>query len=289
MTMKRNVILFSALLGIGYLTLSSYKNGPANGGAGNRTGSTTPPQTCSQGGCHMSESTKLSMSIGLLDNTTSMPVTDGKYIPGREYTVTLSGLYTGSSSYSHFGFQATAVNVSKVSIGTLAASMSGTHLNTTTGVSLVEHNAPMAAVTTGTYVATFKWTAPAAGAGAATFYARMVANNNNNTPGDDTPNGITATYNENTTSIGELSADILTKVYPNPAKDQLNIGLDNAQAGEYAFNVYNAFGIRVHSEIKNINSSSFETTVNTSAIAAGTYFVQIVKDGAVRTLPFTKL
>src|ERR1700744_4361182 len=103
--MNRKVLLTTLGLGISLLALSSYENGPAHGGAGNRSGSNNSP-SCAASGCHGAESANLALTLTLTDNATNTVVTDGKYIPGHTYIASLVGVYSGSANYTHLGFQA---------------------------------------------------------------------------------------------------------------------------------------------------------------------------------------
>jgi len=284
--MKRKFILFSAGLSIAALTFSSYGSGPANGGAGNRTGSDGSTFGCSTGGCHNADNSAVAITLSAVDVATGTTVTDGKYKPGHTYTIKIDAAYTGSGTYDWFGFQASIVNAAKADIGTITASAANTHIKAT-GQTVVEHSTPLAA--SSGYHITFTWKAPASGSGDAHVYVRVMAANKNGTPSDDFPNAATMLLSENTTSVDELSAQIISNVYPNPAGNELNVSLDNAPQGEYAFRVFDLTGKCVASQQQTVAGNSAHIQLNTASLASGNYLVQISNgSNAARVLPFVK-
>lgn len=282
--MKKKVIVFSLTMAAAVFTLSSYKDGPAHGGLGNRSGS-GGANSCSGSGCHRAESSQLDIAVTLKDLATNTVVTDGKYTPGNEYEVTLVGGFTGSTSYSHYGFQASVVNAGGGNIGTIASSVPNTAALNAGSVRVVEHTAPITG-TGGTFSLQFKWTAPAAGGGTARIFARVVANNNNNTPGDDTPNSINVSYTE----AGGTNIDKTTwqeqglKLYPNPAKEQLHIELVNA-AKQVVYNIVDVSGKVLQAET---TLRTQATIVNIGSLPAGVYFVQFKDESGTKAVPFVK-
>jgi len=286
--MKRKAILTSALLSAGIIFLSSYKDGPAHGSLGNRTGSTGSANSCSMGGCHPSESSSLLITLTLTDNATSAIVTDGKYEPGHEYTVKLSGAYSGGSSYSHLGFQASVVNGASGNSGTITATEAGTETIAAGGVTLIEHTNPLSK-SGDTYDVTFRWTAPATGSGDAKFYIRMLANNNNNNSSDDTPNRLQVTYAEaGATSLTDLDKTVVTHVYPNPAGGLLNISMAQAPVGNYSFMVSDLTGKRLVTESHTITGSNMQQVMDINNLPGGAYLLSISNGKQVRILKFIK-
>src|SRR4051812_49184587 len=103
--MKRKVLLLSLCAGISALVLSSYQNGPAQGGAGNHTGSGSSQASCSGSGCHAANNTNTSFYLSVL-SLSGNTVTN--YVPGTTYRVELTGANTGGF-FPKFGFQASSV------------------------------------------------------------------------------------------------------------------------------------------------------------------------------------
>lgn len=285
--MKSKVLLSTLLLGGGLIALSSYKIGPAHSSAGNRSGS-NGSASCAASGCHGSESSNLALTLTLTDDATSV-VAGTEYTPGHTYTVSLKGVYSGSSTYTHLGFQASAVNASNANIGTIVASLAntGTSTNNTGGILVVEHTTPIAK-TGSDYIASFKWTAPAAGAGTARIYARMLANNNNNSAGDDTPNSILGTFTEKagSTSIDAVSGAKFFNVYPNPATNNLLVKLTSNNSGKYQVNISSIDGkSQLTSDYKFDNGA---INIDISRLSAGIYNLSIQNKEARQAIQFVK-
>jgi len=277
--MKHKVLLTSIGLGAALLALSSYQNGPAHGGAGNRSGS-AGSNGCSTAGCHGAESSSLALAFTLTDDANGTVVSDGKYEPGHSYTVTFTGVYSGSAAYTHLGFQASIVNASSANSGTITATAANTATIAIGGINLVEHTSPLPK-TGSNFVSTFKWAAPAAGSGDARFFARMVANNHNGTPGDDTPNAIQATFSEKAggTSIRSVNNNEVFRIFPNPVRDQLNIQLTRKTTGKYQASVTAADGRAV--SIATPVFSGDVLTIDISGLAKGAYLLTL-QDGDAR-------
>jgi hypothetical protein len=156
--MKPKVLLTTLGLGLGLIVLSSYQDGPAHGGAGNRTGS-NGSLGCSTGGCHMADNANLALSFQIVDDVSGTTVTDGKYTPGRTYTIAFKGVYSGAGTYSHLGFQASAVNAANANSGMIAKdpAVANSATANANGITVVEHTAPLPK-TGNDFITTFKWT-----------------------------------------------------------------------------------------------------------------------------------
>jgi hypothetical protein len=285
--MKSKVLLTTLGLGLGLIALSSYQNGPAHGGAGNRTGS-NGSLGCSTAGCHMGDNANLALSFQIVDDAGGVTVTDGKYTPGHTYTIAFKGVYSGAATYTHLGFQASAVNAANANSGTIAKDPAVTNSATAdaNGITVVEHTAPLPK-TGNDFITTFKWTAPAAGSGTAKIYARMMANNHNGIPGDDTPNQIIATLTEKaTTGINDVAKSNLFKIYPNPAQNTLRVQLDKLTSGSYDIRITSIDGKSMLTTKSNFNGG--EMNMDISNLANGVYSLTIQNKDANQTLQFVK-
>ncbi|RYE21769.1 MAG: T9SS type A sorting domain-containing protein [Sphingobacteriales bacterium] len=277
--MKKTLLLTfaSALV---YLSLVSYSDGPNDGGAGNRTGGPGSTGTCAQAGCHSAASANTMVTVTLKDEVTGEEIMDGKYIPLRTYNV---DLMVHNNSLSHIGFQAEVVDAAGNSIGVLSAGP-GQHTGTAAGKKIVEHSAPISGMLT-----TFKWTSPAAGAGKVTFHVMGNAvNNDGNSTGDAPSNPFSESFDENNTSVASVNKSISLKAGPNPVVDQLTLKLDNATKGEYIINAFGVNGAKLYETKVQINSTQYETTLQTDKWAAGIYYVQIIKDGMKHVITVVK-
>lgn len=285
--MNRKITGSTLLLSAAIITFSSYKTGPAHGGLGNRTGSSGSTNSCSMG-CHGAESSLLLLTITLTDVTTGAAVTDNEYEPGHEYIVKLAGTYSGTTTYSHLGFQASVVNSSGASSGIIGATSSSTDMVTVGGLTLIEHINPIPK-TGALYEASFKWTAPAAGSGDADFYARMVANNNNGISSDDTPNKIRVTFTEKpVTALTTQQVAQAVKLYPNPSGDVLNVTIEDVTIDSYQVIVRDMAAREIIYLNNAGNNDKPACKLDISRLAPGTYFVEI-NAGSKRVIrPFVK-
>jgi len=223
----------------------------------------------------------------VVDKSTGATVT--QYTPGTVYTVKLSG--TNTNTYlTHFGFQLTSVFSDGNQAGNFATVTSGIHIKNLSGKQVVEHNGSIAG-TGNKYLATVNWTAPAKGSGNVTFYGILNAVNNNGTnDGGDIPNpAAPLTITENTSAaVANVTGNINIKAYPNPVKNELTIELSNTIANAYTVNVYDLSGKKIMSRVSDISNTNNKFNINTTNWNTGIYLVQIITDGAQRTLQIAK-
>lgn len=286
--MNKKILITTLGLGVSLFVLSSYQDGPAHGGAGNRSGSNGSP-SCAQAGCHGSENANFALTLSFTDVADNSVVSDGKYTPGHTYIASLVGNYPGNTTYTHLGFQASVVNAANANTGTLATNIAntGTSTSNTGGINVIEHTSPIPK-TGSQFVASFKWTAPAAGNGDAKVYARMLANNHNGTAGDDTPNSIVATLTEKVapTGINQTAQTNLFKIYPNPAQNSLNVKLDQLISGKYDMSIVGIDGKVVMSS--KTNFSGGEMKIDLSKFAKGIYVLTIRSQNSYQVARFVK-
>lgn len=84
------------------------------------------------------------------------------------------------------------------------------------------------------------------------------------------------------TTLGTADFDLKNVVaYPNPVKDILNISLEQDIT---AVSLYNVLG----QEIQKKFYGSKEITIDLSSLVAGTYFVKVTSDNAIKTLKVVK-
>lgn len=281
--MNKKILLFSATLGIAYLGFTSYSAGPSAGGLGNVSGS-AGVANCSGGSCHPAGSaakTKASLTgiVSLFSNASATAPVVGGYVPGTKYWVKLTAENT--TPLLKFGFQASCVSgtTTKVNAGTLAA-MPGSNTAVKTGaINVIEHTKALDA-TSFQYVSIFEWTAPPAGTGDVTFYVMVNAVNGNGTTSGDEPGvGMTKTFYEKTTSIGEIKNNIASKIYPNPCTNVLSI--ESASNDKFMATVYDLNG-------RQVIAPSHENNLDVSALAAGVYLLRLNTEDGQQSATFVK-
>lgn len=270
------------------ITLSSYSNGPFNGGAGNRTGAAGSSAGCSGSTCHSANTAATVITMQLQSGGQTVT----QYTGGQTYTVIINGSNASGTSLPKFGFQAACVNAANTStqMGTFAPSGSAAVRNGGT-LQFVEHSAPISGTAAGggwNYSTSFTWTAPAAGSGAVKFFVALNAVNNNGNSTGDQPNAANFTYSEATTGVAETVKNIEVKAYPNPSSNMVTIKASNATAGVYQLNVFDLGGRKVENKTITVNGAELETTISVSDWATGLYHIQLSKDGVQRVIPFVK-
>lgn len=101
---------------------------------------------------------------------------------------------------------------------------------------------------------------------------------------------INSSYNEQAiySNIGLSTMDVPNfdfSLYPNPSTDFVVLQINGNLAGETVVEFYNELGILYKTEILKTS----ETTLNTSNLSSGVYFLKIKNDTSVATKKFIKL
>lgn len=277
---KTRITLLSATAMMGYFIVTGWSTGPAHSGS---LMNGTPGVSGSCNNCHAGGSgTTTIQSVDFKDDATGIMVTDNKYKPGHTYTVTIHA--GGSGNQGFYGFQANFRRGSNSNAGSLSATQPGMAVATASGYSVIEHTSRLTAMAPGHYMPSFKWTAPAAGAGTVTLHAILNAVDGNSSVSGDMPSAPFAkTLAEaSTTAVATLNGVALA-IFPNPVSNQLYVRLQEPATVSLA--IFDAGGKAVaHQEIVNAK----ETVLSINQLPAGTYYLRYT-DGAVRgSMPFTK-
>jgi hypothetical protein len=171
---------------------------------------------------------------------------------------------------------------------------SGVHLtsgsSTGLGVSFVEHSHALQAKTAGVYDTSFVWTAPVAGTGTVTMYCTINAvNGNGNADNTDVSSNTNVQLTEvSSAGVNNVFDNMSLVAYPNPVVNTLHLQMNGATEGIYNVAVFDLTGKMIAKEDANVNSSNFDMTINTGNWSNGIYFVQVAKDGALKTLKVIK-
>ncbi len=277
--MKKRILLFTAVAGFAYVTLTSYDDGPALHSQ-NRTGAKNSVTNCNAGGCH-SSAAGTTVTIEVDTATTSTPVTS--YAPGKLYTIKIHGTNTGA--LPKFGFQFASVKGTgsgQTQAGVASSLPANVASHSFSALNFIEHSAPLTAATAGTYDVSFQWTAPAAGTGNVSLYCTLNAvNGNGNEDAGDQAGNVSVVLTEQLppTGVSTVRNEAMVTAYPNPATTDLTITMAGASNGNYALNVYDLNGKTIAQQTVSVNDALLEAKLNTSAWATGMYVVVLQKDG----------
>lgn len=267
--MKRKILLFTAISGIAYLSLSSYSAGPSSSAghvAITGCGSSTT--------CHGAKNTATVVAIVVKDGATT--ITNNKYIAGKKYTITITG---SNTTKTKFGYQFSATK-GAASVGTISNVPSGSKTATASGISVAEQSGPITAAS-GLSVS-FDWTAPPAGSGTVTLSASVNAVDGTGSTNNDAFNNTQVTLNENTTGIPYASVENSFRLYPNPATDVLNLQLN--VPGNTSVLIYNNNG----QKIKDVVITEQQTAIQIAELPQGLYYLHTTIRGVQQTVSFVK-
>lgn len=234
-------LLLSTFLGASVFLFLGNSSGPG----GNRTGSPGSAGTCS--GCHYSSVLDGSISVELIDPTTSEIVT-GSYIPNKSYTIKV----TMNGNSSKMGFQVTAMDGSNKKTGSITDAPAKTSVYSASGAEIWGHTSPATNQNSNSWESTF--TAPSAGTGSITFYAAgIVSNGNGNNSGDEVVTN-SFTFEEATSNSFQSIKRNTSRVWINYKSGKL---LSNMLLNELA--IWNNQGqlISKHKNTKEVNLEKY--------------------------------
>lgn len=299
--MKKKILLFTVVAGLGSLVISSYHGGPARNGydctgaEGAAMGSFVNPTGCSAGsGCHKTTATT---SIGVAIELDSAGIAKHYYIGGQTYTVKITGTPTGTSN-TNFGFQLNALKgIASASTNADAGTWSSTGLptgtqrtvpGTYTQLTCMEHSNTQT-LSGSSFTKTFTWTAPPAGTGPISFWGAVnFVNGNTGADAGDVWNTSHIIIGEGayTLAVNNVqSMDI--KAFPNPVINTLNLQFGAATPGNYKIHAFDMFGRTVANETIELTALS-QFSINTSNWPSGLYQLVIENEGVRQVIPIVK-
>ena len=163
--MKRKFLSLTLVISFTSIFVGSIYNNAHTDPTGSPNARTGSPgdggNTCAISGCHTG------ITVRSKSNIISSNIPAEGYTPGTRYTITATS--NSSANRNTFGFQISPQTTTGTLVGTLAVSNS-TQTQITGGGKYITHKQAGITGTSGVKSWSFNWTAPAAGAGAVTFY-----------------------------------------------------------------------------------------------------------------------
>jgi len=264
------VFLVAVFATINVNTINSKPQSPAAGSSGDPVTTTT----CAQSGCHGGPvQTNTASTLTILNIGTGNPTTplnsSFAYTPGTVYNIAF-GL---TSSTGRYGFQIVPLTSANAMAGSYTVtSASTTQINTLSGRQYMGHKS---ANTTKNWA--FKWTAPAAGAGAVTFYyAYNTADNDGEVTGDVIYKG-SVTINELSTGIADINDKVSAlNIFPNPISNEFGIAFNLKEANMVSSQLYSLDGKLSRVLInEKMGAGDFNQQFDAGDLAAGIYLVKL--------------
>lgn len=203
--------------------------------------------------------------------TTDIP--ESGYVPGETYTITAKGTHDG---VGRFGFELTAENEDGIKKGTFAVTDTERTKAIGSGSSIT-HTAGGTTPSGNSATWTMSWTAPASGSGEVNFNAAFNAANGNGSsdPGDIIYLSMSSVDENLFTSVGEDYLADQISMYPNPARNMVNLNLPEGAK----FHLVNLMGQVLLSR----DMTGTKESLDISDYDNGVYFVQVIHNGATHT------
>lgn len=220
------------------------------GSPGGYTGSPGDGKDCTQ--CHGGTASTV---LGWISSN----IPDEGYIPGDTYIINIH--ITGSGDK---GFEVSPQDLGGNLIGSLTAGTNNHLVASNTAVTQDD------ATSLNPAQWEFEWTAPQAGTGDVTFYGAFTVNK---------PVTKLSTYiaHENTTISIEEHAEMQLTVYPNPAKDVINIDFQAKETAKLSIDLVSMSGrsILIHEDAKVQKGDHSIRCLLPSDLQAGSYILHI--------------
>lgn len=99
---------------------------------------------------------------------------------------------------------------------------------------------------------------------------------------------LTSTTASSTTANTLKSSADLNTVFPNPARDLINVNLHNSLVGKLAMNIYDEQGRMVTTKTIYKNTQTIQTPVDVSKLSSGVYTIQIMGETGKAQMKFIK-
>ncbi len=217
-------------------------------------------------------------------------VVNSRYTPDAYYKVYISGYASGNFPIYSYQFSATRAQGFNLNGGTFVSG-SGLHSTVAGGAIVAEPLNPKSTSSVGvnnTFRDSFFWQAPPPNSGEWKLFATALLGNDDGAKSGDKSANYQRSYFPNPVSVEGLDENIVAKIFPNPAKDQLNLELKSTERGTYSATVYNSHGQMIYNQQLHIDVTNYRGAINTSSFVPGTYFLEIKKDGKKRVIPFSK-
>jgi len=229
------------------------------GSPGGYTGSPGDGRDCTQ--CHGGTASAV---LGWI--TSDIP--DGGYIPGETYTINIS--VTGSGDK---GFEVSPQDASGNLLGSIT---DGPNVHLVNGNKAITQDD---ATSANPAEWQFQWTAPETGTGDVTFYGAFTVNK---------PVTKLSTYiaHENTSISIEEHADMQPAVYPNPAKDVINVSFHAEQAGKLSIDLVSMNGrsIVIYEDAQANKGAHQIKCLLPAGLQSGTYILRIHQNAEISNI-----
>jgi hypothetical protein len=275
--MKKKIALISMTLIVGgslYFTgintSKAYYYGPIPG----HTGSPFDGMTCNTNGCH--NSNPLQSAKPWI--TSNVPVAG--YTQDSIYTFKAKAVYSGFTS---FGFQISPQTAAGGRLGSLiVTNATTTQIQAQSGLQYIEQTGN-GYLGTDSLVWSFQWKAPAKGTGAVTFYGCFNCGNGNSSAAGTYVFPATLTVQESATDGISNIVPVNTSfsVFPNPAKEQINIAYSLKNAANVEVNMFSMDGRKVSTLLNSMVSEGNHTqnVMLPANVSRGIYLIQLTSNG----------
>lgn len=211
-----------------------------------------------------------------------------KYVPGTIYNAAVT-VDTITGVPGAYGFQIVALNAplnqDGPGVNTFSDPAPDVRLATiSNGRQYAEHNGPNRTDN----VFEFRWTAPAEGSGAVTFYScGNGVNDNGSTSGD---NAACAAFEMQERPVSLLDLNVLADlaIAPNPVTDQINLTVASQLTGDFSARLFSASGQEMLQRTVTLNGGNNRFAFPAQNLTAGIYFLQLSNGRRAATLRVIK-
>ena len=209
--------------------------------------------------------------------TSNIPSTG--FVPGERYTITTTN---HEAEGTRFGFQVSPQNIAGDLLGTIVITDSVQTQLVGDGKYITYTENGVDGIGSKTW--TFDWIAPGEEIGEVTFYGAY----NSNFEGHKGTNHVSLSTLTVKKGWGLKVAQILKeelhfKVFPNPAKDWINISFELESESHLVLDILDIKGQQVALILNEKQTGTVKSRFNTEVLPSGNYFVRLQVDGKITT------
>jgi len=242
-----------------------------------------------EGNCTSCHSGTVNSGTATVAITAEPTLTTG-YVPGQVYTVSITISNSPSPNNKRFGLDAEVLLSSGANAGTITLTnmnmmkMQTNKVGSNTRNNVTHTGSGNVGPTNQTF--SFNWTAPATGSGTATFYASVMAANNDGGTSGDKVYTVNLAVPEQSVGVTESNLSNALAIFPNPSNGifQITTGTSEISANS-SYEIYNSTGKLVcQSQLSNTN-----TSIDLNNQPAGIYYVKVINGANIQSGKVIKL
>jgi hypothetical protein len=190
--------------------------------------------------------------------------------------------------YPSFGFQLAAERTNGFAGAGSYIPTAGLQAHPVGAYEIIEQLLPLPSLNNNHFPVSIKWKAPGAGSGDLKFYVTMLGANGNGFATGDKGANVVKTYQPYPASVNEFDESTQFNLYPNPARDVVQLAINGNEKGTYELKLFNLTGQLLQARNIRLTAATTEISLNIANLSTGTYLLYVEKDGRQKIMNVLK-